>query len=212
MKAFQFIPPSLPVLAKAPPCGNDWIHEVKFDGFRLQAHINRGVAKLYSKNGWDFGPRFKALRERVAELPVKSAIVDAELVACDAEGRPDFRALIGGQRHSLVLWCFDLIEIDGTDMRPLSLVTRRARLKAMIKQADDECIRNSDTFKNPEKLLCACDERGLEGIVSKKAGQPYQSGRNAGWIKVKCHEWRAANAGRWELFQKKNPGAARPRG
>jgi bifunctional non-homologous end joining protein LigD len=150
------------------------------------------------------------MRERVAALPVKSAIIDAELVACDAEGRPDFRPLLSwsrasgttGGQHSLVLWCFDLVEIDGTDLRSLSLVTRRARLKAMLKQADDACIRTSDTFKNPETLLAACDERGLEGIVSKKAGQPYVSGNNRGWIKVKCHEWRAANAGRWEMFAK----------
>ncbi len=202
MRVFEFIPPALPVLQTAPPSGDGWIHEVKFDGFRLQAHVSRGVAKLYSKNGWDFGPRFKSVRDRVAALPVKSAILDCELVACDAEGRPDFRALIGGQKHDLVLWAFDLLMIDGADLRPLSLVTRRARLKAMIKQADDPCIRNSDTFKHPEKLLAACDERGLEGILSKKSDQPYRSGNNRGWIKVKCHEWRAANRGRWELFQK----------
>lgn len=203
MSAFKFVQPTEPVVRPEPPSGGGWIHEVKFDGFRLQAHVAGGVAKLFSKNGKDFGTRFRGIRDRVAELPCQSAILDAELVACDAEGHPDFRALMGGQRHDLVLWCFDLIDIDGTDLRPLSLVTRRARLKTLIKAADDACIRYSDTFPDPLKLLAACDARGLEGIVSKKASQSYVSGRNHGWIKVKCHAWRAANAGRWELFDKK---------
>ncbi len=198
---FEFIPPALPVLQTAPPSGDGWIHEVKFDGFRLQAHVSGGSAKLFSKNGKDFGARFRGIRDRVAALPCKSAILDAELVACDAEGRPDFRALMGGQKHDLVLWAFDLLEVDGRDMRAFPLVSRRVRLKALIKAAGDECVRYSDTFSDPLKLLEVCDSRGLEGIVSKRSDQPYRSGNNRGWIKVKCHEWRAANLGRWELFQ-----------
>jgi bifunctional non-homologous end joining protein LigD len=99
-------------------------------------------------------------------------------------------------------WRFDLLEVDGRDMRPFSLVTRRVRLKALLSKAADELLRFSDAFPDPMKLLAALDERGLEGIVSKKADQPSVSGKNRGWIKVKCHAWRGANANRGELFRK----------
>lgn len=126
-------------------------------------------------------------------------------MALDAEGRPDFRALVGGQKHSRVAWCFDLLEIDGRDLRSFPLVTRRVRLKALLKKAGDELLRYSDSFPDPLKLLAALDERGLEGIVSKKTDQPYVSGKNRGWIKVKCHAWRVANSDRGEMFGKRRP-------
>lgn len=194
-----FIPPSEPVESQTPPIGRGWIHEVKFDGFRLQLHKEAERNFIFSKNGKDFTARFRDIAKAVAELPCKSCVIDAEGCALDAQGRPDFRALVGGQKHSRVAMCFDLLEIDGRDMRAFPLVTRRARLKALLKRAG-ELLRQSDTFPDAEKLLVALDERGLEGIVSKKADQPYVSGRNRGWVKVKCHAWRVANQGRGELF------------
>jgi bifunctional non-homologous end joining protein LigD len=197
-----FISPSEPVEQSLPPSGKGWLHEVKFDGYRLQLHKDGDRAAIWSKNGKDFTARFRDLAKAVADLPCKTCIIDAEGCALDAEGRPDFRALVGGQKHSRVAWCFDLLEIDGRDMRPFPLLTRRVRLAALIKKAGDEIIRMSDTFPHPLKLLGALDERGLEGIVSKRSDQPYVSGKNRGWIKVKCHAWREANRGRGELFSK----------
>lgn len=206
MTAFRFIPPSEPIEREAPPSGPGWSHEVKFDGFRVQLHVSDGKAAVFSRNGKDFGGRFRSVRTRLADLPVRSAVIDAELVAHDAAGKPDFRALIGGQKQDLVCWCFDLLEVDGRDLRALPLVTRRARLKALLKAAGDPMLRPSETFKDGEKLLAACAANGLEGIVSKKADQPYKSGRNHGWVKVKTHAWRAANANRGELFGKRSNG------
>ena len=212
-----FISPSEPVEQSLPPSGKGWLHEVKFDGYRLQLHkLGEGGAasvahsatasppvKIWSKNGKDFTARFRDLAKAVAALPCKTCIIDAEGCALDAEGRPDFRALVGGQKHSRVAWCFDLLEIDGRDMRPFPLLTRRVRLAALIKKAGTEMIRMSDTFPDPLKLLGALDERGLEGIVSKRSDQPYVSGKNRGWIKVKCHAWREANGWRGEVFNKR---------
>ena len=186
-----------------PPSGKGWLHEVKFDGYRLQLHKDGDRAAIWSKNGKDFTARFRDLAKAVAALPCKTCIIDAEGCALDAEGRPDFRALVGGQKHSRVAWCFDLLEIDGRDMRPFPLLTRRVRLAALIKKAGDELLRMSDTFPDPLKLLGALDERGLEGIVSKRSDQPYVSGKNRGWIKVKCHAWREANGWRGEVFNKR---------
>jgi bifunctional non-homologous end joining protein LigD len=180
---------------------------VKFDGYRLQLHKasvgDAHTSVVWSKNGKDFTARFRDLARAVAALPCKSCIIDAEGVALDSEGRPDFRALVGGQKHSRVAWCFDLLEIDGRDLSSFPLVTRRARLKALLKKAGDELLRYSDSFPDPLKLLAALDERGLEGIVSKKTDQPYVSGKNRGWVKVKCHAWRAANSWRGEMFNKR---------
>jgi bifunctional non-homologous end joining protein LigD len=212
VNAFKFIPPTEPVLAEMPPKGKGWCHEVKFDGYRLQlqkvgaasvAHSATATptVRIFSKNGKDFTTRFRDVARAVLALPCQSCIIDAEGCALDADGNPDFRALVGGQKDK-VAWCFDLLEVDGRDMRPFPLVTRRVRLKALLKRAASELLLCSEAFADPAKLLDACDARGLEGIVSKKADQPYVSGKNRGWVKVKCHAWRAANAGRGELFRK----------
>lgn len=197
-----FIPPSEPVESKTPPAGKGWIHEVKFDGYRLQLHKEGERCFIYSRNGKDFTARFRDLAQAAATLPCKSCVIDCEGVALDAHGRPDFRSLVGGQKHSRVAWCFDLLEIDGRDMRERQLPVRRARLAALLKKAGSEILRFSEPFPDPDKLLAVLDDQGLEGIVSKRTDQPYVSGKNRGWIKVKCHSWRAANRDRGEMFAK----------
>jgi bifunctional non-homologous end joining protein LigD len=201
VKPLAFLPLAHPVLAETPPRGSGWCHEVKFDGFRLQLHKAGDQVAVYSKNGKDFTTRFRDVARAVAELPCKSCVIDAEGCAEDAQGNPDFRALVGGQKEK-VAWCFDLLEIDGRDMRPYPLVTRRVRLAALLKRAGLERLRCSETFPDAEKLLEACDARGLEGIVSKKTDAPYTAGKYRGWVKVKCHAWRAAHADRGRLFRK----------
>ena len=110
-----------PALAKTPPAGADWIHEVKFDGWRAQIHVEGGSATIYSKNGADYTKRFRALRSE--GIPAKSAIIDCELVACDETGMPCFRTLmeLGNKAPGLCLWCFDLLSIDGARITPLPL-------------------------------------------------------------------------------------------
>lgn len=202
MKPFAFVPPSEPVLAETPPTSKGWCHEVKFDGYRLQLHKVGERAVIFSKNGKDFTARFRDVARAVAALPCKSCVIDAEGCALDSAGNPDFRALVGGQKDK-VAWCFDLLEVDGRDMRPFPLVTRRVRLKALLKRAGSDLLLCSEAFADPVKLLDACDARGLEGIVSKKGDQPYVGGKNRSWVKVKCHAWRAANRDRGELFGKR---------
>jgi bifunctional non-homologous end joining protein LigD len=201
VSALKFIPPSEPVEQQTPPTGKGWCHEVKFDGYRLQLVKAGERTHIWSKNGKDFTSRFRDLARAVADLPCKSCIIDAEGCAVDAEGRPDFRALVGGQKHSRVAFCFDLLEVDGRDLTAFPLLTRRVRLRALLKP-EPELLRYSDSFPDPAALLDACCAKGLEGIVSKRTDQPYVSGRNRGWIKVKCHAWREANRDRGEMFRK----------
>jgi bifunctional non-homologous end joining protein LigD len=199
----RFISPAAPVLKTTPPVGSQWLHEVKFDGWRVQFHKDGDSAIVFSRNGFDLTRRFPLFQDIVHSLPAVSAIIDAELVACDTDGKLDFKALMAGQRDSLCAWCFDLLELNGRDLKPLPLVQRKAALNELLITADDDALRYSGDFDDPAKLLEVVGKMRLEGIISKLRDQPYKSGRNLGWIKVKTRAWREANRDRGEMFQPK---------
>jgi bifunctional non-homologous end joining protein LigD len=157
----RFIPPCSPVLGDAPPTGPGWVHEVKFDGWRLQVHRRGQDVRLYSRNGRDLTHRFAELRDHLLTLP--DCIIDAELVACDTDGKPDFEALMR-KDPNLCVWCFDLLEIDGADLRARPLMERKDRLREMLIAADDDRLRYSEVFADPVKLLAVVEKMGLEGV------------------------------------------------
>jgi bifunctional non-homologous end joining protein LigD len=107
-----------------------------------------------------------------------------------------------GRNANVCVWCFDLMALDGRDVRQLPLVKRRAALRELLKGADDDKLRFSEEFADSIKLLQVSESMGLEGIVSKRAEQPYVSGKNPGWVKVRTRSWREANADRYKLFEK----------
>jgi bifunctional non-homologous end joining protein LigD len=181
--------------------GPGWLHEVKFDGWRLQVHQHGDVVRLYSRNGRDLTHRFPDLRHHVVYLP--DCIIDAELVACDTDGKPDFEALMH-KDPNLCIWCFDLLELDGDDLRAQPLFERKAKLREVLITTDDDRIRYSEEFPDPVKLLEVVEKMGLEGVVSKRAAAPYRSGPQKDWIKVKARGWREANADRWEQLQRRS--------
>jgi ATP-dependent DNA ligase len=131
---FHFIQPCHPLRAKAVPAGDDWQHEIKFDGFRVQVHKLGDEVELYSRNGSRFGRRFPRLVEVLRELPVKSAILDGEIVASDAAGMPDFWRLFlrSAKPAELHVWAFDLLALNGKDLRKWSLEARQGRLQALL--------------------------------------------------------------------------------
>jgi bifunctional non-homologous end joining protein LigD len=202
MKRSPFIVPSSPVLKREPQSGDGYLHEVKFDGWRLQLHKDGDTAALFSRRGNDLTKRFRDVRDAVLALPCRSAIIDAEVVCCDSDGKPDFTALMARSTENLRCWCFDLLSFNGRDLCGMPLAGRKAPLRDLLIAADDDTLRYSDDFEDAEKLLAVAEKMGLEGIVSKKADQPYVSGKNVGWIKVKTSAWRAANKDRFELFDK----------
>jgi bifunctional non-homologous end joining protein LigD len=195
----RFIVPSAPVLKAAPPSGPDWIHEVKFDGWRVQLHKVGNNAAVLSRNKRELTRRFRSVHQSLLTLPAHSAIIDGELVACDIEGKPDFKALMSWNANVCV-WCFDLLAQDGRDVRQVPLVERRAILRDLLIGTGDDTLRFSEEFADPVKLLQVSERMGLVGIVSKRAEQAYISGRNPGWVKVKTRSWREANADRYKLF------------
>lgn len=203
LKRAAFITPSNPVLRSEPPTGEGWLHEIKFDGYRAQLHKDGDEVALYSKNGKDFATRFKGIAKAVALLPVKRVIFDAEIVACDTQGRPDFRALHSGAKEGLCAWCFDLMALDERNLIREPLSTRRSLLQKLLKRSSSSALRYSDSFDDPLQLLAQATVIGLEGIVSKRADQVYTSGTNRSWVKVKTHDWREANMDRGDLFEKR---------
>jgi bifunctional non-homologous end joining protein LigD len=212
LRQTSFIDPALPTLKPRPPKGDDWLFEIKFDGYRLQLHVRDGQAAIYSKNGADFTNRFPRIAAAAAGLPIKSCIIDGEVVACDAAGAPDFRALHGGNyaQTDLCVWAFDLLEIDGQDIRQMPLILRRVKLGRLLRGYGHDAVRYSEAFTNADKLLSECVRRGLEGIVCKEKGGVYWSGTKCGWVKVKTAQWREANKDRGELFNSKSMTTPRP--
>jgi bifunctional non-homologous end joining protein LigD len=202
IKRSAFIIPSQPVSRKESPSGPQWIHEAKFDGWRAQLHKAGDDVAIFTRKGNDCTSRFPSIRDTLLMLPLNSAIIDAEAVACGEDGKPDIRLMTQHPTGALCAWCFDLLELNGRDLRPLALMERRIRLRHLLAKADEHAVRYSDEFHDPVKLLAAVEQQGLEGIVSKLTYQPYRSGKNPGWIKVKTATWREASRDRWELFQR----------
>lgn len=200
-----FIVPMVPTLTRDLPTGDGWQHEVKFDGFRVQLHADGDQRIVYSRNGHDFTKRFSSLQPSLAALPIGDAIIDAELVACDESGQPDFKDLMraGRRAQNLCCWCFDLLRIDGEDLRRLPLSERRERLSPLINAADEQGVQFSLDFDDGSALLTEAAKRGLEGIVSKRRSSLYKSGRTRDWLKIKTAEWRTTNAWRGDAFNKR---------
>jgi bifunctional non-homologous end joining protein LigD len=156
--------------------------------------VHYGTPRIYSKRGVELTCRFRSIADAVALLPANSLILDAELVACDAEGKPSFGELMSGVRHGCCAYVFDLLQDDDEMHTAAPLEYRRARLRKLLKRARLDALRFSDDFDDPVPLLDACARHGLEGIVSKLREDRYRSGTNRGWVKVKTAEWKAGNS------------------
>jgi bifunctional non-homologous end joining protein LigD len=146
------------------------------------------------------------LVEAMTSLECASATIDAELVASDDKGVADFAALhvlMSRRREDgLTVWAFDLMMLDGEDLRPMPYVERKAKLATLVQRSRIGCLYHSETFADGEKLLAEGCQRRLEGIVSKRRDSQYRSGKSSAWIKVKCAAWREANRDRHELFER----------
>jgi bifunctional non-homologous end joining protein LigD len=193
-----------PTLAKFPPVGPEWVHEVKFDGWRAQLHIDGDTFTLYTKNGADYSKRLNQIAYIARSIPAKTAILDCELVACDHTGLPCFRTLMElGNKATLCLIAFDLLHIEGVRLMPIPIEDRKAILKTLVAKAGSPYLQFADGFEDPAELLNACGRMDFEGIVSKRIGSPYRSGPTRDWVKIKTASWRAANAKRFELLKKR---------
>jgi bifunctional non-homologous end joining protein LigD len=180
-------PPQLCTLVDSVPSGSGWIHEVKYDGYRALVAVADGMAKVYTRNGLDWTDKFAGIASAAAALPVRSALIDGEIVAFK-DGRPDFSTLkdaitAGG---AMTLFAFDLLEQDGEDLRGLANVQRKERLRALVGAGGERLQFAEHVAGAGEQLFETMCREGFEGVVSKKADAPYRGKRTQAWLKVKC--------------------------
>ncbi len=185
-----FVVPMAPTLVETAPDGGQWQHEIKYDGYRTQVVIRDGKAVAYTRNGHDWSDKYAPVVSAASRLRCRSARLDGEMIVQDAHGRSDYHALrraIGSEPHRLVFYAFDLLAIDGTDMRPQPLRERRERLTGLVPFDDRSPVHVTTHFVgNGPTVFAHADQHGLEGIVSKLADSRYTSGPTSAWLKTKA--------------------------
>ena len=184
------IKPQLATLVESVPDG-DWYYEVKFDGYRIMARIESGKVQLFTRNGHDWTAKMPQQAEALAALGLESAWLDGEVVVPNEEGTPDFQALQNafeiGRSGSIVYYLFDMLYLNGMDLREVPLEERRAALSQTLETNDSELLRFSADFtEQPESVLESACQMKLEGLIGKRAGSTYVSKRSSSWVKIKC--------------------------
>ncbi|HEX3417126.1 MAG TPA: DNA ligase D [Stellaceae bacterium] len=183
--------PQLATVANQAPDGPEWLHEIKYDGYRLLARIEDGRVRLITRGGLDWTAKFPALAGRLGQLPLESALIDGELVHLEPKGTTSFSslqdAISGGETDTLNFFAFDLLYRDGWDLTGAALEDRKAALSGIISPQSQGMLRYSDhqIDQGPAFFARACSYK-LEGIVSKRRTEPYRAGRGRSWLKVKC--------------------------
>lgn len=188
-EAFQFVKPMLALLVDEPPQGNEWIHEIKWDGYRIQAHIRGGSVKLYTRAGHDWASKMASVAHDVSGLNVQSAVLDGEVVVLDEKGVSHFQKLQNyfesDPDQKLNYFVFDLLMLNGEDLRDRPLKERRKKLQEILKGKRRSRLKLSHEIKLTKDSWSKLQKRGLEGVISKKADSTYISGRKGDWVKSK---------------------------
>jgi bifunctional non-homologous end joining protein LigD len=183
--------PQLATLASGAPDGDDWLHEIKLDGYRVLCRVEKGHVRVVTRNGKDWTDRFPGVAEALEGLPCDTAIVDGEIVVLDRKGVSRFQRLqnvaSGSSSGRPLLYLFDLLYLDGRDVRDAGLQDRKSLLEPLVTELGDPRIRYSDHVigQGPDFHAKACSA-GVEGIISKRRDRPYRGGRGRSWLKVKC--------------------------
>jgi bifunctional non-homologous end joining protein LigD len=200
----DFVAPELCTPVERPPNGEGWCHEIKFDGYRVQLRVENGEATLKTRKGLDWTEKFQAIAKEASALP--DVLVDGEIVALDHNGAPDFStlqaALSDGNTDNLIFFAFDLLFADRMDIRGLPLAERKAQLKELLEvrpSSKARLIRYVEHFETGgDAVLQSACKLSLEGIVSKKLGASYRSGRSEDWTKAKCRAGQEVVLGGWK--------------
>jgi ATP-dependent DNA ligase len=200
--------PSLPCPAKEPPTGPGWIHEIKHDGFRILARRQADRIRLYTRNGYDFTERYPKIVRALESLPVRSCYIDGEAIVVDESGLSVFDVLRWRLHdHAAVLCAFDLIELDGRDLRAQPLERRKATLADLLRGVQDGIAFNQHFVGDGAIIFQHACALGCEGIVSKWLTSPYRSGRVNHWLKIKNPDAPAVRREREESWGDRRWGA-----
>ena len=186
----DFIPPQLALQAEIPPSNSGWLHELKLDGYRIQARKEGSSVQLLTRTGLDWTHRMKTIAAQVAALPCKIAILDGEVVVLGEDGNTSFADLQAafqeGVRRPLTYFVFDLLHLNGRNLRDLKLIERKAILAPILADSGDYLSLSEHLESNGEQIFRKACELHAEGIVSKRADARYISGRTRDWLKIKC--------------------------
>jgi bifunctional non-homologous end joining protein LigD len=181
-----FPEPCLPTRVANPPRGPQWVHEIKWDGYRMIIRRRDGRVRLLTTRGDDLTQRFPWIVWAVSALQIHSAIIDGEAVCCNANGIPDFDKLHSQQfDHAVFLYAFDLLELNGTDMRREPFEQRKQVLEKLLQNSRPGICYSKHLEGDGEKIFAYACRVGLEGIVSKQRDAPYRGGRVKSWVVVK---------------------------
>jgi bifunctional non-homologous end joining protein LigD len=185
-----FIQPQLATLKAKAPAGERWIHEIKFDGYRGQVHVDRGRVRVFTRSGLDWTKKFPIIAEAAAALPVDRLIIDGEICVVE-NGKTDFSALQAelksGRQRALVFYAFDILFLDGFDLRTSPQIERKRILEALFAEArvQPPLIYSTHLTSDPQQMFEHVSKLGWEGIISKRADAPYRSERGEAWLKIK---------------------------
>jgi bifunctional non-homologous end joining protein LigD len=183
----DFIEPALATSIDKVPGGDRWLHEIKFDGYRVQLHISSGAVKVFTRRGNDWTARFRKVADDGWHISAGSAIIDGEIVVPSADGTTDFSVLqneLKGRSDKIVLVAFDLLYLNGYDLRKLPLFERKTHLKSLLAGTD---VQFSESFEvDGQQMYTHACKTGLEGVVSKVRDSRYVSGRSNDWVKKTC--------------------------
>jgi bifunctional non-homologous end joining protein LigD len=196
-----FIPPQLPRLVTSVPPDAEWIHEMKFDGYRMQGHLKNGIANFFTRNALNWSNNYPHLLNALEQIDAKNAIFDGEIVALDEKGHTNFQMLQNSFKKKndklLRYYIFDILYLNGKDLKNLPLVERKEILKKTLQGCPENIIYSEHITEQGEDFYKASCEHQLEGIVSKLADSPYRSGRNDLWAKTKCSTRQEFVIGGW---------------
>jgi bifunctional non-homologous end joining protein LigD len=178
-------------LVSEPPDGDEWLHEIKFDGYRMLCYISDGKARFVSRNDKDWTAKFKNLAMEIAGLPLTSAVIDGEVMLLDKEGRSSFQLLQNAFKASapapFLFYAFDLLFLNGYDVTAASLEERKSLLQQIIPADQNSSVKYSDhMIGHGPRFFAEAARLKLEGIISKRAGRAYMPGRGYDWLKAKC--------------------------
>lgn len=190
----DFFQPELATLADEAPAGNQWLHEIKFDGYRSLCRIVHGQVNFLTREGNDWTSRYGVLAGAASELPVEEAFLDGEVVVFEENGSTNFQslqdALARKETHRLAYCIFDVSYLNGYDLMPAPLISRKEILAEILKSGGKEpplCFSDHLIGQGEAFYQKAC-QLGLEGVISKRIDSPYRPGRGRDWLKIKCHE------------------------
>ena len=196
-----FIQPCIPTPAKQVPTSADWVYELKHDGYRLLVRKVDDRVHIYSRRGADFTKRFPRIVEAVRKLKARSVLIDGEGIVYNDKGMPSFNMIHSKQHdHAVSLIAFDLLQLDGEDVRRTDLLARKLKLKLLVAKAKDGLEYNDHLTGAGSEIFAHACRLGHEGIVAKRIDLPYESGRSKRWLKIKNPDSPAMQRVRDERF------------